>query len=245
MTTRPRLLIIEDEPAIRQGLVDVFIYHGYAVDWSDDGEDGLARARQGDYDLVLLDVMLPGRDGYAICNALRSHNRYQPIIMLTARASDEDVITGLTVGADDYVTKPFSIRELVLRVEAVLRRSGRRSTSDTLLRFADSFELDTRTLTGQRPDSVARIAFTRTEVDILIYLLRHGQRPVSRAELLEQVWGYARSEEIETRTVDIHIAKLRKKIEPDPRQPRYLITVRTEGYQLLAHGPGPGPGPGT
>src|SRR5689334_16629456 len=124
MTARKqRILIVEDEVAIRNGLVDVFVYHGFDVEAASDGERGLALASSGKYDLVLLDVMLPGRDGFSVCDAIREHDREQPIILLTAKSSDEDIVRGLSSGADDYVAKPFSVQQLVLRVQAVLRRS--------------------------------------------------------------------------------------------------------------------------
>src|SRR5207244_7837410 len=124
MQRKSRLLIIEDEPAILTGLLDLFVYHGYDVDAAQDGQLGLEKALQGTYDLIILDIMLPRLDGFAICDAIRHHSREQPLIILTAKTTDEDIITGLTLGADDYVAKPFSVRELVLRVEAVLRRSA-------------------------------------------------------------------------------------------------------------------------
>ncbi len=233
MTAKLEILIVEDEQAILTGLVDVFVYHGFTVDTASDGEAGLAKFWRGRYDLVILDVMLPARDGFSICNEIRRRDRDQPIILLTAKTTDEDVITGLTLGADDYVAKPFSVRELVLRVEAILRRSQKLRERQALLVVAQGIEVDTRTLLGKDVGGRNEIAFTRTEVDVLEYLARHTNRPVSRTELLTEVWGYAKGAHIETRTIDIHIAKLRKKIEPDPKNPRYLVTVRNEGYRLL------------
>ena len=125
MQRKSRLLLIEDEQAILTGLLDLFVYHGYDVDAAQDGQLGLEKALHGNYDLIILDIMLPRLDGFAICDAIRHHSREQPLIMLTAKTTDEDIITGLTLGADDYVAKPFSVRELVLRVEAVLRRSAK------------------------------------------------------------------------------------------------------------------------
>jgi two-component system response regulator RegX3 len=125
---KPRILVVEDEAAIRNGLTDLLVFHGYQVDAVADGNDGLQKALSGQYDLLLLDVMLPGRDGFAICDAVRKADREQPIIMLTAKTSDEDIVNGLALGADDYIAKPFSIAELVLRVQAVLRRRGRASS---------------------------------------------------------------------------------------------------------------------
>ena len=232
MQRKIRLLIVEDEEAIRAGLVDVLVYHGYDVEFAADGPTGLGMALSGRFDLILLDVMLPGMDGFEICNRIRAQDRDQPVIMLTAKSTDEDIIQGLSLGADDYVAKPFSVAQLVLRVQAVLRRSRIGAELDAMLQLGEDVEVDCRNLQGQRGDEA--LSFTRREVEMLQYLRLNSDRPVSRDELLAKVWGYARNLDIETRTVDIHIAKLRRKIEPDPAQPRYLVTVRGAGYRLLA-----------
>jgi two-component system response regulator RegX3 len=231
MQRKIRILIVEDEEAIRTGLRDVLVFHGYELDCAADGNEGLDKALGGSFDLILLDIMLPGMDGFEICNRIRSRDREQPIIMLTARSSDEDIIQGLSLGADDYVAKPFSVAQLVLRVQAVLRRSRIAVEMDNQLRLGDGIEIDSRNLSGRRGEQA--LSFTRREVEILQYLKANSERPVSREELLTRVWGYAKNLQLETRTVDIHIAKLRRKIEPDPAQPRYLLTVRGAGYRLL------------
>jgi DNA-binding response OmpR family regulator len=231
MQRKVRLLIVEDEEAIRTGLMDVFVYHGYDVDFAADGPQGLDKALSGRFDLVLLDVMLPGMDGFEICNRIRAQDRDQPVIMLTAKGTDEDIIQGLSLGADDYVAKPFSVAQLVLRVQAVLRRSRIGAENETIIRLGEDVEIDCRNLLGRRKD--VSLSFTRREVELLQYLQMNSERPVPRDELLTKVWGYARNLDIETRTVDIHIAKLRRKIEPAPAQPRYLVTVRGAGYRLL------------
>jgi DNA-binding response OmpR family regulator len=210
MSEKLKLLVVEDEEIIRNGLIDVFVFHGYEVDSAGDGEEGLRKAQTGKYDLILLDVMLPVKDGFSICNEIRSRDRDQPIIMLTAKTTDEDIITGLTLGADDYVAKPFSVQELVLRVEAVLRRTRKLQLRDRELQIG-------------------------SDLCILLYLQQNSDRPVPRGELLSEVWSYAKGSCIETRTVDIHIAKLRRKIEADPKNPCFLITVRGEGYKLMAN----------
>jgi two-component system response regulator RegX3 len=225
-----RILIVEDEQAIRAGLIDVLVYHGYQVDEAATGPDGLKKALTGKYDLILLDIMLPGMDGYAICNAIREADRQQAIIMLTAKTSDDEIIEGLKLGADDYVGKPFSVQQLVLRIEAVLRRSSAGQQQGRTLTMG-GVTIDTENLAGR--NGTEELSFTRREIDILSYLAAHGTRPVSRDELLLKVWGYARNLEIETRTVDIHIAKLRRKIEADPKDPVHLVTVRGAGYRLL------------
>jgi len=231
MQRKIRLLVVEDEAAIRTGLMDVFVYHGYEVDFAADGPVGLDKALSGRFDLILLDVMLPGMDGYEICDRIRAQDRDQPLIMLTAKGADEDIIQGLSLGADDYVAKPFSVAQLVLRVQAVLRRSGIGVERDASIRLGEDVEVDCLNLQGRRNNEA--LSFTRREVELLQYLQMNSQRPVPRDELLSKVWGYARNLDIETRTVDIHIAKLRRKIEPDPAQPRYLVTVRGAGYRLL------------
>ena len=230
--TKLKLLIVEDEMAILQGLTDLFVFHGYDVESSRDGGEGMDMARRGDYDLVLLDVMLPSVDGFAICNDIRQRDRDQPVIMLTAKTTEEDILTGLTLGADDYISKPFSVRELVLRVEAVLRRSQKLRRQESQFVVGDGVCIDVQNLLGRADGAADDIPFTRREIDLLQYLRQHADRPVSREELLVEVWGYRRADVIETRTVDIHIAKLRRKIEPEPKNPAYLVTVRGEGYKL-------------
>jgi two-component system response regulator RegX3 len=231
MNQKPRILIIEDEVAIRTGLIDVFIYHGFDADSAAEGPEGLQKALTGTFDMILLDVMLPGLNGFDICNRIREQDKDQPIIMLTAKTSDEDIVHGLTLGADDYVAKPFSVAQLVLRVQAVLRRSRSDETSQHFIRLGDVVEIDIRNLSGTRNDQP--LSFTRREMAIIEYLYSHRERPVSREELLNKVWGYAKNADIETRTVDIHIAKLRRKIEANSAEPRFLTTVRGAGYRLL------------
>ena len=225
-----RILVVEDEAAIREGLSDVLVYHGYAVDSAATGPEGLSKAQSGKFDLVLLDIMLPGMDGFEICNRIRAADKEQAIIMLTARDSDEDIINGLRLGADDYVSKPFSIQQLVLRIEAVLRRSqaGLEQARSIVL---PNITIDTENLSGRTQDG--EVPFTRREIEVLSYLARHRGRPVPREELLAKVWGYGKNLEIETRTVDIHIAKIRRKIEASPSDPQNLVTVRGAGYRLM------------
>ena len=230
MPESAKLLIVEDEPAIRTGLIDVFIYHGYSVDFAENGNDGLEKALSGKYDLILLDVMLPGIDGFEVCNKVREKNLDQAIIMLTAKSSDDDIIKGLSLGADDYVAKPFSVTQLVLRVEAVLKRTKQS------LPVTQKIELDAETVVDCDNLSAdiagETVVFTRREIDLLQYLQANSHRPISRDELLNKVWGYDDNLDLETRTVDIHIAKLRRKIEKKPTNPQFLLTVRGAGYKL-------------
>ena len=230
MPSKSKILVVEDEVAIRTGLIDVLVYNGYDVDYADNGTDGLAKALTGHYCLLLLDVMLPGIDGYEICQRVREQYQDLAIIMLTAKTSDDEIIHGLSLGADDYVSKPFSIRQLVLRIQAVLRRSQTRNEHPKII-LGDTVTIDTLNLTGQCNHQEQ--VFTRREIDVLQYLQIHCDRPVNRDELLHKVWGYDKQAHIETRTVDIHIAKLRRKIEQDSKQPIYLVTIRGEGYRLL------------
>ncbi len=227
--SKPNLLIVEDEAAIRIGLIDVFVYHGFEVDSAEHGEEGLRKALSGLYDMILLDVMLPGMNGFDICQRIREQDRQQPVIMLTAKTGDDDIVQGLTLGADDYVAKPFSVSQLVLRVQAVLRRSGIGEQLQRQIRLQNGLLIDTDNLNIIDSD----IVFTRREMDVLQYLNRQSDRPVSREELLIKVWGYASDMDIETRTVDIHIAKLRRKIEADVSNPQSIITVRGAGYRLI------------
>lgn len=232
MTRKIRILVIEDEAAIRAGLIDVLVYHGYDVDEAEEGPAGLKKALTGIFDLILLDIMLPGMDGFEICNRIRQVDREQAIIMLTAKNTDDDIVEGLSLGADDYVAKPFSVAQLVLRIQAVLRRSGIAEEQDSILCLGSSVEIDVKNLSGRCGNN--ETTFTRREMDILQYLYSNRTRPITREELLNKVWGYSRNADIETRTVDIHIAKLRRKIEPDPGQPVHLVTVRGAGYKLVS-----------
>lgn len=230
MGSKTRILVVEDEAAIREGLTDVLLFHQFEVECASTGPAGLEKAQSGQFDLILLDIMLPGMDGYEICDRIRTEDRDQPIIMLTAKTSDEEIIQGLKLGADDYVQKPFSVQQLVLRIEAVLRRSKTGKDESRAIRLA-GIEIDTANLSACSGNR--EINFTRREIDVLSYLAQHTDRPVSREELLLKVWGYAKNLEIETRTVDIHIAKIRRKIEADAKTPAHLITIRGAGYRLV------------
>lgn len=229
---KQKLLVVEDEVAIRNGLVDLLVFHGYAVESADNGNDGLRLAETGQFDLVVLDVMLPGMNGFDICEAIREQDAVQPIIMLTAKISDEDIVQGLKLGADDYIGKPFSLEQLLLRIAAVLRRVTPAQPSVTLIELGQ-YRIDTQNLNGDTAAG-SGIRFTRREMDVLQYLHANNTRPVPREELLTQVWGYAANADIETRTVDIHIAKLRRKLERQAKDPQFLITIRGAGYRLQA-----------
>ncbi|MEM7349361.1 MAG: response regulator transcription factor [Acidobacteriota bacterium] len=221
---KPRILVVEDEESIRGGLCDVLAYHGWQPTAVESGEEGLDQALRQRFDLVILDLMLPGLSGLDVCRQLREQIPDQPILMLTAKGSEDDIVRGLRCGADDYVTKPFSIRELVARVEALLRRSG--GLKDESFAFGP-WQVDAEGLTASADER--SIPLTRREVDLLRVFSGQTGRVVSRRTLLQQVWGLINVDEIETRTVDVHIAKLRKKIDPPGRS--MIETVRGAGYR--------------
>ena len=224
---KANLLIVEDDPAILQGLSDVLIFNGYSVEGVKDGRAGLDLILSRHFDLVLLDVMLPSLDGFSICSQVREQKPAQAIIMITAKGSETDIVQGFQAGADDYVPKPFSLRELIVRVEAVLRRSGKCLGDERLEWRGIVFDgTNLRAWNGSQS-----LDLTRREMDIMVYLHRHQQRIVSKKELLTQVWHYADAD-IETRTVDIHILKLRKKLAALVDQVEMIETVRGEGYRL-------------
>jgi len=238
-TTSPQapisILVVEDEPAIRSGLCDVLAFHGYAPRGEERGDDGLAQALRESYALVILDVMLPGLDGFEICQRLRDEKPHVPILMLTARGSEEDVLEGFRRGADDYVTKPFSIAQLVARVEALLRRGGALAGDELAAAFAfGRWQIDPEALEARQDE--LRVELTRRELSILAIFAQEERRIVSRRRLLHDVWGYPNPERVETRTVDMQIAKLRKKLSPmgdghsNPTDSP-IETVRGEGYR--------------
>ena len=226
--SRAHILVVEDDPAILRGIQDVLVFNGYSTHGVADGGQGLDAALDQTYDLILLDVMLPTLDGFSICKQLRVKKPQQAIIMITAKGSEDDVIAGFQAGADDYVPKPFSLRELMVRVEAVLRRCGKPLGDERITHHGIVF--DGCNLRASRDDRVQEL--TRREMDIVVYLMRNQNRIVSKKELLTEVWHYADAD-IETRTVDIHLLKLRKKIAAlDPETP-FIETIRGEGYRLV------------
>jgi two-component system alkaline phosphatase synthesis response regulator PhoP len=221
------ILIVEDDPAMSVALRDGFEFEKYNVEMATDGEDGLRLANRGDHDLIVLDVMLPKKSGLDVCKELRQNGSRTPVIMLTARGQEIDKIVGLKLGADDYVTKPFSFMELLARVEAVLRRVQRKTAGDEF-EFGD-IRLDFRTY--QASKSGDSIELTPREFRILRYFIDHAEQVVSREALLNHVWGYDSS--AFTRTVDTHMARLRQKVEATPSEPRHLLTVHRVGYKFV------------
>jgi DNA-binding response OmpR family regulator len=225
---RSRILIVEDEPAMVQGLRDNFEYEGYDVISAGDGIAGLERALSDDPDLVVLDVMMPRMSGLDVCKQLKQKRPGLPIIMLTARGQEIDKVVGLELGADDYVTKPFSIRELMARVKAVLRRVSPQAPSADVYRFSD-VEVNIRSnqvLRAGRP-----VELSAKEFALLAYFVAHPAETLTRDRLLDAVWGYENYPN--TRTVDTHIVHLRQKLEPNPEEPRFILTIHGSGYKFV------------
>jgi DNA-binding response OmpR family regulator len=228
VTERPkkRILIVEDDRNLARVLSDNLAFEGFHVNWVAEADAALAAIRSTPPDLILLDVMLPGRDGFELCPRLRQGGR-TPIIMLTARTQKADKLKGLDLGADDYITKPFDLDELMARIRAVLRRRGRASVDQLML---GRVVVDFRTLRAHRESRDLHL--THREFELLRYLAERPDRVVHRDELLREVWGYLA--EPTTRSVDLAVARLRKKIEDDPHRPRYIVTVHGDGYCLNA-----------
>ena len=225
---KTRILIVEDEPAMVQGLRDNFEYEGYEVISAADGMDGLNRAIADQPDLVVLDVMMPKMSGLDVCKQLKARKPSMPIIMLTARGQEIGKVVGLELGADDYVTKPFSIRELMARVKAVLRRASPQAAAAEVYRFSD-IEVNVRSnevLRGGQP-----VELSSKEFALLAYFVAHPAETLSRDRLLDAVWGYENYPT--TRTVDAHIVHLRQKLEPNPEEPRFILTVHGSGYKFV------------
>jgi DNA-binding response OmpR family regulator len=229
-----RILVVEDDAAIRRGLVDALSFAGYATLEASEGAAALASALESDCDLLLLDLVLPGCDGLTVLRELRGARSPLPVIVLTARGAEDDRVRGLGLGADDYVVKPFSIKELLARIEAVLRRSPARPLAVRRL----AFEGGLADLEGHevRFDDGGRCELSEREWQLLHYLACHAGRTVSRDELLARVWGLNPAG-ITTRTIDMHIARLREKLHDDPASPRIVLTVRGQGYMITAKGP--------
>ena len=220
------VLIIEDDLAMMRGLKDNFQFQGYLVKTATDGERGLEEALKGAPDLIILDVMLPGINGYEICRYLREERMEMPIILLTAKGDESDIVLGLKLGADDYVTKPFSIKELLARSEAFLRR--RRDKEASLYAFGDCLlNLQARTLTKAGEE----LKLSPKEFELLSFFLKKSGQAISRDQILNSVWGYDCM--VTPRSIDRFVNALRQKIEPDPQRPVHLQTVREFGYKFV------------
>ena len=225
-----RILLIEDEPSLIFTLRDTLENEGYIVIVCEDGEEAVGLAQENKPDIIILDIMLPGKNGYEICQELRALKFTIPIIILTAKNQELDKVKGLDIGADDYITKPFGVKELLARIQARLRRTGTYSSSNNI----DLLQLGTTKIDLLESKAIFEDGrtneLTARETELIKYLLEAGGEPVSRDELLEKVWRYEYS--TNTRTVDVHISKLRAKIESLPDEPRHLITLHGVGYLL-------------
>ena len=224
-----KILIVEDEPQMRLGLKDNFEFEGYQVDFAEDGQAGLEALQNNTYDLMILDVMLPKISGFDLLKKIRNEGNETPVIMLTAKGEEIDRVLGLELGADDYVTKPFSLRELLARVKAILRRN----------RVIDQKEPQEYTIGNLKVNFASYeassdsnpVPMTHKEFEILKYFIDHPEKTISRDDLLSDVWGY--ETDITSRTVDNFILKLRQKIELNPSHPRYILTVHGVGYKFI------------
>jgi len=225
---KTRILIVEDEPAMVAGLRDNFEYEGYDVISADDGVSGLERALKDDPDLVVLDVMMPRMSGLEVCKQVKARRPSIPNIMLTERGQEIDKVVGLELGADDYVTKPFSIRELMARIKAVLRRVPFQAPAPDTYRFGD-VEVNVRGNEVRRDGTPVELS--AKEFALLAYFVSHPAETLSRDRLLDAVWGYQNYPN--TRTVDTHVLHLRHKLEPNPEEPRFFVTVHGSGYKFV------------
>lgn len=232
--TRATILTIEDDPAIRQGIVDALEFNQYSVIEAGDGDEGLKKSTHSEYDLLLLDLALPGTPGLEILRQVRQLRPTQPVIILTAKGEESDRVQGLKDGADDYVVKPFSIKELMARVEAVLRRTPQRPSNNEKVSFANGkVDFERRELSFV---DNSRAELSEKEVELLRYLANNRGRAISRDELLSSVWRL-NPKGISTRTIDMHIARLREKLRDNKEKPEILLTVRGKGY-MWASQPG-------
>ena len=225
-----RILVVEDEKGMAYGLRDNFEFDGHEVSLAFDGEEGLRKAAEEAPDLIILDLMLPKKSGFDVCRELRGMGIGIPIIMLTARGQEIDKVLGLELGADDYITKPFSVRELLARVKAVLRRAGETGSTGGNWHRVGRLRVDFEHYQAQ-DDQGREVEMSVKEFDLLNYLVSHAGRAVSRDELLDKVWGYDNFPT--SRTVDNFVVKLRKKVEEDPSRPRRILTVHGVGYKYV------------
>ncbi len=224
------ILLVEDEPGLVLTLSDRLRSEGYSVEALYEGTDAVEQAMRNRFGLIILDVMLPGKGGFEVCQELRQRGLTTPILMLTARTQMADKVKGLKIGADDYLTKPFEMAELLARIEALLRRGSRRGNEGPDFYDLGPLHIDMRRTEVLRDGSPT--VLSTKEFQLLRYLLEHRGRTLTREELLKEVWGYTSAPS--TRTVDVHVAWLRQKLENDPKQPKYILTVHGQGYKFAA-----------
>jgi two-component system alkaline phosphatase synthesis response regulator PhoP len=225
-----RILLVEDEPGLVLTLSDLLTAEGYQVETAADGLTGLARATKEEFDLIVLDVMLPGKNGFDVCRELRQQGKDVAVIMLTAKTQLVDRVVGLKLGADDYLTKPFEPPELLARIEALLRRVKKENLSPLLRYQFDDVEVDFEK--GEVRREGAPVALAGKELELLRYLIEHRGKVVSREELMEKIWEYQPG--VSSRTIDVHVAWLRQKLEENPQSPKHIHTVRGVGYRFSA-----------
>jgi DNA-binding response OmpR family regulator len=223
-----KILIVEDDPGIQLSVKDEFESLGYLVTLANDGEEGLEMVKEQKPDLIILDLMMPVLDGYEVCKKLRREGDNTPVLMLTVKDKEIDKVLGLELGADDYVTKPFSLRELVSRVKAILRRTEDRSREIDYYRFGD-IELDFKKYKATKGGEI--VEFTPLEFQILDLLIRKKEQVLTRDDFLDKIWGED-NVYVSSRTIDSHIANIRKKIEDDPSNPKHILSIRGVGYKL-------------
>lgn len=230
---KEKILVVEDDPSILTGLIDLLSSEEYEVISTTDGQRAIEKYKAYRPHLILLDIMIPEKNGYDVCKEIRKTDNHTPIIMLTAKGQEIDKVVGLEIGADDYIVKPFSVNELLARVKAVLRRSNspknnNKKVNDSVIKFGD-IEINPKTLKGKKNNDEFDV--TQREVQILHLFLRHPGQVLDRFTMLEEVWGIKYGGT--TRTLDQHIAKLRQKIEDDPTNPKYILTVHGSGYRFF------------
>jgi len=223
-----KILIVEDEPNMRMGLKDNLEFEGYDIELAEDGEKGINKILTNNYNLIIMDVMMPKISGFDVCRTIRKKGITTPVILLTAKGEEIDKVLGLELGADDYVTKPFSLRELLARIKAILRRGENLNNSEDMIKIGRlEINFSSYIAKGEKDE----IQMSSKEFDVLHYLWKNRNKTVSRENLLNEIWGY--DEAPTTRTVDNFILKLRQKIENDPNHPRIIITVHGIGYKLI------------
>ena len=222
-----RILLVEDEPGLRLTLQDRLQAEGYGVETASEGDEGFSKASSGGFDLIILDVMLPNRSGIDICRDLRQSGHDTPILMVTARSQTVDKVLGLKIGADDYLTKPFEMLELLARIEALLRRASPQRRPSASYEFG-KVRIDFRSTEVTRNGELLNLS--AKEFQLLQYFVEHDRETLSRETLLQRVWGYQSTPS--TRTVDVHVAWLRQKLEDDPKKPRWILTVHGMGYKF-------------
>jgi two-component system, OmpR family, alkaline phosphatase synthesis response regulator PhoP len=228
VSTDANILLVEDEPGLRMTLGDRLTTEGYQVDYATNGDEAFEKATRLPFDLILLDVMLPRKSGFDVCRDIRRAGLITPILMLTARGQTVDKVLGLKIGADDYLTKPFEMMELMARIEALLRRAPAKPVAQTALYHVGTLTIDLRGTSVSRDGKIVRLS--AREFQLLRYFLEHRGATLSRDQILKDVWGY--SADTFTRTVDVHVASLRQKLEKDPKQPELILTVQGLGYKF-------------